>query len=347
MTSVFNEYEGVAIVVPTLNEEKSIELCLRSLLLVPASYPVIVADGGSSDATRAVVERLMLSEPRLRLIDNPRLTQACAVNLVAGDLPATYRWLVRADAHSLYPPDYVASLLSACVDASSSSVVVRMRAVGRGWFERAAACAQNSALGNGGARHRNQTGGGSYVDHGHHALFDLDVFRAVGGYDESFTHNEDFELDHRIRQAGGSIWLTGSTQIEYYPRSSLLALARQYYRHGRGRARSIAKHRIAPKVRQCIPVGVLGAYVVGLVSAPFNPMLMIVPATHFGLCFFWGAALSYRRGDLSALASGPLAVTMHLAWASGLCHGLFKHLTYVPNWWAGSVKIQQGSGREA
>ena len=203
MTSVFNEYEGVAVVVPTLNEEKSIGLCLRSLLSVPASYPVIVADGGSSDATRAIVERLMLSEPRLRLIDNPRITQACAINLVASDLPLTYRWLVRADAHSLYPPDYVPSLLSACLEASSSSVVVRMRAIGRSWFERAAACAQNSALGNGGARHRNQKGGGSYVDHGHHALFDLDVFRAVGGYDESFTHNEDFELDHRIRQMGG------------------------------------------------------------------------------------------------------------------------------------------------
>jgi hypothetical protein len=69
------------------------------------------------------------------------------------------------------------------------------------------------------------------------------AFRAVGGYDESFSHNEDAELDFRLRQAGFRIWMTDKTVMTYYPRASVLPLFRQYLGYGRGRAKNILKHR--------------------------------------------------------------------------------------------------------
>jgi succinoglycan biosynthesis protein ExoA len=69
------------------------------------------------------------------------------------------------------------------------------------------------------------------------------AFRAVGGYDPDFAHNEDAELDHRLRAAGHDIWLTGRTAITYFPRRALPALARQYFNFGRGRAANLIKHR--------------------------------------------------------------------------------------------------------
>ena len=49
----------------------------------------------------------------------------------------------------------------------------------------------------------------------------IPAFRAVGGYDESFSHNEDAELDYRLNAAGYRIWMTDKTLMVYYPRASV------------------------------------------------------------------------------------------------------------------------------
>ena len=95
-----------------------------------------------------------------------------------------------------------------------------MATMGFGAFQKATAFAQNSKLGNGGSPHR-QGAKGHWTDHGHHALMRISAFRAVGGYDESFSHNEDAELDYRLRAAGYRIWMTDKTFMVYYPRASV------------------------------------------------------------------------------------------------------------------------------
>ena len=55
------------------------------------------------------------------------------------------------------------------------------------------------------------------------------AFLEAGGSDESFTHNEDAELDLRLGKAGHRIWLTGNTFMTYYPRAAFRPLARQYF----------------------------------------------------------------------------------------------------------------------
>jgi len=74
----------VTVVLPTLNEAGYIETCLRTLLDDP--FPrdrleVFVVDGGSSDGTRAIVERLRSEFPFVRLLDNPKRLQGAAFNL--------------------------------------------------------------------------------------------------------------------------------------------------------------------------------------------------------------------------------------------------------------------------
>ena len=111
-----------------------------------------------------------------------------------------------------------------------------MVSAGAGVFQRLNAATQNSRIGNGGSKHRRR-GAGEFVDHGHHALMEIAAFRALGGYDPDFTHNEDAELDHRLRGAGHRIWLTGRTEITYFPRAGLAPLARQYFSTSGGAAR--------------------------------------------------------------------------------------------------------------
>jgi succinoglycan biosynthesis protein ExoA len=159
------------------------------------------------------------------------------------------------------------------------------------------------------------------VDHGHHALFDLDFFLKVGGYDESFRCNEDAELDVRIRQAGGKIWMCAPAAIDYFPRASVRGLIRQYWNHGIGRGHNIAKHRLVPKLRQLLPVAALAVNMAAFAIAALYPPALIVPLLYVLGCVTWGFCLAFEMKDRGVAASGLASMIMHMCWAAGLITG--------------------------
>lgn len=307
--------EGVLVVIPCLNEEAHLPALLDALIKDAPSALIIVADGGSRDSSRAIVNARALTNPRLMLLDNPLKLQSAGVNAAVRMFGAEHRWLVRVDAHCGYPHGYVTDLVEAALRTGADAVVVPMRTVGHRGFQRAVAAAQNSRLGTGGSPHRH-LGQGRFVDHGHHALCRIDLFVRVGGYDEAFSHNEDAELDHRLGLAGGCIWLEPSLAIEYHPRSLPLPLLRQYVAYGKGRAMTVRKHRMRMKPRQLAPLAVAPALVVAL-AAPVLPLLA-VPVFGWALaCLGGGAALAMRKRDPAIATAGLAAMLMHLGWSTG------------------------------
>src|SRR5205085_12703716 len=128
-------------------------------------------------------------------------------------------------------------------------VVVPLDSRGGGGWHRAVAWISTSPIGTGGSAHRAGRRSG-YVDHGHHAAFRMERFRGVGGYDESFTHNEDAELDCRQRALGARVYLDAEIRLAYQPRASAAALARQYFRYGKGRSRTVRRHPDSLRLRQ-------------------------------------------------------------------------------------------------
>ncbi|MEJ0048194.1 MAG: glycosyltransferase [Rhodospirillales bacterium] len=176
-----------------------IEACLRSLLVsveqagLGAAFEILVMDGGSTDETAAIVGRMSAQVPAIRLCANPGRLQSAAVNLAAEIADPRARILMRADAHALYPANFVGDCMAALRDQDASSVVVPMINRGVTPIQRAIAAAQSGRLGNGGSAHRT-AGASCFVDHGHHAAFDRAVFQRLGGYDTRFTHNEDAEF---------------------------------------------------------------------------------------------------------------------------------------------------------
>jgi succinoglycan biosynthesis protein ExoA len=305
------------IVIPALNEAEGIASVVEQMLgdehLVDPL--VVVADGGSSDGTREVVREISKRNTRVRLLDNPQRLQSAGVNraveAMAGDRP----WLVRVDAHSEYPKNYASSLIEEAVRTGATSVVVSVNTIGQTQFQRAVAAAQNSPLGTGGSPHRNASSG-QWVDHGHHGLCRLADYRAVGGYDETFSHNEDAELDVRLARQGARIWLTDRVRSNYYPRRTVKALAQQYFNYGRGRARTVLKHGTPLKMRQAAPLAVAPA-VAALALTPIF-WAFALPALAWSLAAVSaGAALALSRRDPVLLMSGPAAMAMHLGWSAG------------------------------
>ena len=315
----------VLVVIPTYNEEAHIEACIRSLLTQGGlNCATVVCDGLSTDKTREIVMRLQDTYPELKFLDNEKRLQSAAINLAAAEFatPET-RYIVRCDAHSAYPENFIARVVQKLEDTGAASVVTVMDSVGATCFEKANAWAVDTPLGSGGAAHRGGATSG-YVDHGHHAGFDIDWFRRIGGYDETFTHNEDAEYDHRLGLAGGKVYLDADIRIEYTPRGSLTSLARQYYNYGKGRARTTLKHRIRPKIRQMVPVLALLGVISGIVLLPLTPWLALIPLSYLALLSCVSVAFAIAKNSLCGLWTGPALATMHLSWGWGFIAGLMK-----------------------
>lgn len=311
----------ILVVVPTLNEEAHIEACLRSLIGDDPEMlrtRVAVADGGSTDRTREIVARLAAGEfPNLVLVDNPARLQSAGINrAVAEAAGPEHRILVRCDAHSIYPPGYVRAVALGLAVRDVASLVVPMDARGGTCFGRAAAWIVDTPFGSGGSAHR---GGrrSDFVDHGHHAGFALDWFRKIGGYDPSFSHNEDAEYDMRLVKAGGRIWLAAYIRVAYVMRGSFRKLAKQYYLYGKGRARTVKKHRIRPKLRQLIPAVLVAGLITCLIFALVWPLFLLPPllyALALGAISCWQAL---ARSAACGLYAGPALAAMHLSWGTG------------------------------
>lgn len=312
---------AVLVAVPTLNEADHIGNCLASLLSDPWMRDVrlVVADGGSTDATASIVTGLCTRWPNLQLIDNPDRLQSAAINAVSRLAAPQTRFLVRCDAHATYPPGYVRAVVTALADRSEAvALATPMDAAGVTCFQRAAAWVVDTRLGSGGSAHR---GGrrSMWVDHGHHAGFRMDAFRSVGGYDESFSHNEDAELDHRLGLSGGRIWLEAGIRVGYHVRQTPRALLRQYWNYGRGRARTLRKHRLRPRLRQFLPAANFAVQLFSLAFAPVAISFLALPVLYLALLAAVSVTAMARLGSACGIWAGPALALMHNGWGAGFC----------------------------
>lgn len=310
----------VTIVIPTLNEAQHIEQCVRSI--VADSYPLdryemIVMDGGSTDSTRDIVKSLACTSlANIKLMNNPDRVQSAAFNAVMrAAVNADY--IIRCDAHAEYPANFISTAIDAALRSDAAIVVFEARAVSKGCFQHAVAFVQTTPFGVGGSEYR--LGKRSmFVEHGWHGCFRRAEVLAVGGYDIGFSHNEDSELSHRIHLNGGTVWLDKALSVGYYPRSTPLALARQFWRYGKGRAQNILKHKTPMKPRQLAPVALAGGSMVLLIVAALGLPAALLP---LGLYLIACAAVAIagaikHRSACIVLATIALPI-IHLAWGAG------------------------------
>ena len=333
---------SILVVIPTLNEVRTIESVVDSLiddLPLEPSVRFVVVDGGSSDGTEALVLRLMATRPNLSLLSNPKRIQSAAVNLAVRQAGASADVLVRCDAHAIYPRGYVRHLVESLDANGADAVVVPMDSTGTTCLQRAIAWVSDTPVGSGGSAHRGGRRSG-FTDHGHHAAFKIDSFRRAGGYDESFTHNEDAELDCRQRALGSRIYLDADIRLGYRPRASLSSLWRQYAGYGRGRARTVRRHPGSMRARQFAVPAHAALCLLSLVLAPWFLAALLWPALYLVVLVATSVGVALRRGSLCGLLAGPAAGVMHAAWASGFIWSL---VTVREAQWRAPARVQSNA----
>ena len=315
---------AVSIILPTLNERSFIRDCLDSLLAQDHGdiVEILVVDGGSTDGTRAIVER---AGPPVRLVDNPRVTAAAAMNIGIGEAKGDV--ICRADAHSLYARDYVRRCVEVLEETGADNVGGPMRAVGTTSFGRAVAAVTSSPFGVGpGKFHYSRRR--EEVDTVYLGCWRRKTLEALEGYDESRLQwaAEDQELNLRLRQRGGRVILDPSIRSSYFPRETPRGLRRQYFNYGVAKASTLAKHRTLPTWRPLAPAALVAATVAGALLGRGGARVA-VPALHAVAC-----------GVAAVKVSDDPGVAPHRAFAAlQICHW-----SYGAGFWSGVLRIVRG-----
>ncbi len=328
----------VTIAMPAYNEERYIEACIASVQA--QDYPrdlieILVADGRSTDRTREILARLTEADPRIRMIDNPARLQAAGLGLLVKQ--ATGDIFVRMDVHCEYAPDYVTKCVEALERTGADNVGGAQRAKAKTFFQQALCAALASPLGVGGAKYRSAEAEG-FVDTVFLGAFRRRVFETVGLWDPGAITNEDAELNQRILDSGGQIYLSRDIVVHYFPRDSFSTLAKQYYKYGRGRARTLLKLGSFPNLRPLAPF----AMVVGATALLTIPPLWPLAPLAFATYALASGAEAVRLGNKLGAAGIPVVWAMfpvlHASHGIGFAAGLLQYLR-KPDWAAEPERV--------
>jgi len=334
-----SEVPFVTIVIPCRNEVRYIRSFLDSMFSM--NYPehrseIIVADGGSQDGTRDVLQEIAGREGTLRWIDNPSLTVPHGLNLAIA--ASRGEIIVRMDVHASYPRDYLTSLvqgLQAC-DADNIGVPWETTPGASTLQAHAVAAAQRSVFGIGLADYRLGVTEPMEVDSVPYGCFRREVFDKIGMFDEDMHRNQDDEFNARMKKHGMRIVLLPGPKVVYFARETILKSARMMFQYGHFKPLVNRKIGSPATLRQFVPptfvlglsgltaampfsalakmglAAVLGAYLLASVLATIwflksdtgfrRPAAVLLPVTFFVNHVSYG--MGYLRGTWDFLLLG-------------------------------------------
>ncbi len=316
----------VTVIMPVRNEESFLARCLESL--AATDYPVdrlevLILDGGSTDRSRAIAEGFRPRLPGLQVLDNPDRIQAAGFN--QGLLGATGDIVVRMDAHTLYAPDYISHCVRLLRDSGAQNVGGPQRAVGETAVTRAIAFAVSSKFGAGDAQYR-YADKDTWSDTVYLGSWRRETLRSLGGMRTDWAVNEDYEMNYRLRQAGGRILVSPTIKSTYFVRGTIPKLARQYFRYGFWKVRTLTAHPASLRWRQLVAPGFAGYLILLPLLIPTLGLVAMVP----GLLYL--IALGFVTLQASRVAGVPwwylpiVFPTIHASWGLGFLAGWFRWL---------------------
>ena len=244
----------VSVVMPTRNEVKHIDLCLMSLL--KQTFPrekmeILLVDGQSNDRTIDILNRYAGMYKELFVVKiNPKKAAPAAMNI--GIKSASGKFIVRVDAHSEYPPDYIEKCIHYLSTIDADNVGGLFIVKGKGLIGEAFAGVLSSRFGVGNAGFRTYAVSG-YTDTVPYGAFRKEVFEKYGIYDERLIRNQDYELNYRIRKGGGKVYLANDVRLTDYCKNDLLGIASQSFSNGKW---NIITSRLCPgtmSIRHFVP----------------------------------------------------------------------------------------------
>jgi len=341
----------VSVIIPVRNEERYIGSCLESVLgndFDKQALEVIVVDGRSDDNTRKIVEEAAREHQCIRLLDNPDRTVPYAMNI--GIAAARGALLMRMDAHTLYPGDYIRKLVTwhGRLEADNVGAVCETGVLNETRTSVALRKIMSDPLGVGNSYFRTGVEEVKQVDTVPFGCYRKAVFEKIGVYDTRLTRNQDIELNKRLVRAGGRIFLVPDVRCTYLVRETYREFARSRFATGRWIVRTSYLTRSLSSVspRHFVPLVFLLSLIVPLLLALLQPwflLLSALSATSYAAVVAWrSAVLADRSTSLLHLAAG--FVTAHFSYGLGSLVGLKDVLWFALSGSGGPRRAAQPGG---
>jgi len=313
----------VSVLVPVLNEERHIRESVAAMLAqrYEGEIEFLFMDGCSEDRTKAILEEMSAADPRIRVLDNPQQRTTFGLNI--GLENARGDFIVRMDAHTEYPPEYVARGIERLRRGDGVEWVTGPQIPhGVGPWSRRVAVALRSWLGAGGSAKWEAT---------EEKDIDTGVFTGVwrratldqyGGWDDGWPVNQDSELAARFFERGERIVCMPELGALYVPRDSVRKLAKQYWRYGFYRAKTSRYHPASMRRSAIFPPALVLAIAASVVAP--RPLRIAARVLGSGPCAraeHGGDPGGNRdaRGDAAGLP--VVFAVMHLSWGLGFLRG--------------------------
>jgi glycosyltransferase involved in cell wall biosynthesis len=260
------------------NEERYIGACLESVLAndFPCDdYEVIVIDGASTDRSREIVEKIARDHGSVRVVENPE--QIVPTGLNAGISEARGRYIIRMDAHSQYPADYirqcVAELERTGADVVGGTMTTKPGAPTTLAQAIALMSTHKFGVGNSGFRIGWMD---RYVDTVPFGAFRREVFQRVGFFRSRLVRNQDFEMAARIRANGGKIFLSSKIRLTYHNVPTVTKFVHQARKNGLWLGRCWLCYPASFAMRHAVPVAFVTTLAVSLLASVFLPAAALV-----------------------------------------------------------------------
>ena len=303
---------GISFVMPVRDEAKHLAEAVEAVLSQEhkGGQEIILAIAPSKDATGEIAAQLANQHKgQVLVVDNPRGDTAAGLNLAISK--AKFDTVIRVDAHSKLSGGYASLAQELLKETEAANVGGMMVADGESEFQKAVAHGYNNRIGlGGGAFHLGGKAGP--VDSVYLGCFQKSWLDKVGGFDPKWVRGQDWELNKRIWEAGGTVWFDPRLKVTYYPRDNWTALARQFFNTGTWRG---ALTRQAPgqsAIRYWIP-----------------PLLVLstllwLPVTFYLLVISFAAMNANELKPATRLWLMIVLPTMHYAWGIGFWWGLAR-----------------------
>jgi succinoglycan biosynthesis protein ExoA len=338
--SADTELIGVSYIMPVLNEASHVRAAVQSLLEQDYDGPfeVTLALGPSIDGTTELVEEMAAVDPRIRVVANEVGSTPAGLNIAIR--ASSYPVVIRVDAHSVLPRDYARIAVETLQRTSADNVGGIMDAQGTTPFQQAVARAYGSRVGLGGTP-LHVGGAEGEAETVYLGCFRRDSLLRVGMFDEAIKRGQDWDLNRRLRESGGSVWFTPKLKVIYRPRPSLSRLARQMVSTGLWRGELARRNPAANGLRYFAPpvmvLGVTVGTILGLIGVVQSMLGLpgwlligfLAPLTYVLIVLV--AAIPPVRSDGIRVALWFLVVLpcIHFCWGVGFLLGYLKLTTNI------------------
>ena len=323
---------SISIICPIYNEEKYITKCIESIVdqdIDKKQIELLLIDGLSNDKTREIVGSYIDQYPWIKLFDNPQKIVPTAMNIgiknAIGDI------IVRIDAHSIFPINYISTLVKYLqeLDADNVGSVVQTLPANNSLMAKSIATALSSRFGVGNSHFRTGTEKIIKTDTVPFGCFKRTVFDKIGLYDEELIRNQDDELNARIIKNGGSIYLIPGLDVKYYARDSISKTRKMFYQYGLYKPLVNKKLRSPATIRQFFPLlfllGLLFGLILSFVNSVFLKIYLTVIFVYITGSIYFGLKDSKDKKEVFLL---PIVfLNIHLAYGWGYLAGIYKIIT--------------------